>query len=904
MTSSIAPLWNKLTGTTPATALSAPDATAATTPSSGQHHSRTRQPSGFDAGLNSSNAWTTDHKVRASVSCSSSPASSSHGHASAADEDEFDEGEGGVEDPGPGGGEFWKDGLEDVQGRPARALYAFQGKPEFRELSVDAGDVLEILKEEVGDGWSLARVVGGGGQVGGAQEKEKSVQGEVGLLPRSYYTFTAEFTPAPELEVDSSLNDVTSPFIRAASPNAAASSYARRKEASTSSVKTVKGVVTGSGASVHSTDSTGQPAAAPIVPQNTGEWRNALLPNFRQSLLGGKSLNRFSSFVTSGAEEWVLKGSEAENEEAPVTNGNGASEKGDGENDQQPKHQKESTFLSPYKFLHSRDTTDGSLMEDSQPSPSVQKGTASNTKSAPSKGLKRNGISESDRHFVDVGPAWKEKVPPFKVMVHSPSKRSSVLSGAYTIYSVTSLFRPDSMITLDKSGDDGYPTYASGDGYRTDIDGLPPTSSPPSASSSQGPIAITVQRRFSHFVILHTALAKRLPGIALPPLPEKQYAGRFSDDFVEARRGDLERYIGKIVRHPVARYAEIVTFFLSCESESEWKRMLPKHLAIPPAGPAFYARVFHPAFNLDAEDAEDAVERFDVHTKAVSKGVQGLRNIFGRVREARIEMSKAERLLSYSLLSLITSKLFTSAPLTGIREEDEEGEQIDRKSKGLMNDDGAWCWRDDCKSCLGLTKALQKTSETLQSVADLYDDHARRRQLATHESLKGMAHPSTLYEPVITTHRSTLKRYHEAVASSDGRSNEEMAARCETVLNTTMAEMETYHSQKVEDFATLAKEHLDGEIEFYEQVLYRLKAARAAFEPDQAAMLAETPRVPSIYERELETPRLNPKPLLQPCPHVFDSAPMRPVSVAIHEGVNMLLGPSTTGRGSVFGKFW
>lgn len=50
--------------------------------------------------------------------------------------------------------------------------------------------------------------------------------------------------------------------------------------------------------------------------------------------------------------------------------------------------------------------------------------------------------------------------------------------------------------------------------------------------------------------------------------------------------------------------------------------------------------------------------------------------------------------------------------------------------------------------------------------------------------------------------------------------HEEMAARCETVLNTTMAEMDTYHTQKVEDFTTLAKEHLDGEIKFYEQVCF------------------------------------------------------------------------------------
>ena len=45
-----------------------------------------------------------------------------------------------------------------------------------------------------------------------------------------------------------------------------------------------------------------------------------------------------------------------------------------------------------------------------------------------------------------------------------------------------------------------------------------------------------------------------------------------------------------------------------------------------------------------------------------------------------------------------------------------------------------------------------------------------------------------------------------------------MASRCETVLNTTMAEMDTYHTQKLEDFQHLTKEHLDGEIALYEQV--------------------------------------------------------------------------------------
>ncbi|KAJ6588777.1 PX-domain-containing protein [Mycena capillaripes] len=699
-----------------------------------------RPHSEFDAGINASTAWT-EHL------------------GSLSDEEPDDE--------------------EAAEGttRPARALYDFEGKSEFRELSVDAGDELEVVKEDLADGWSLV----------------KNEAGEVGLLPRTYYTFTSDFMAATA-EV------AMSGFLQRGPSHA--------RDASSSTI-TPRGSI----------------ASQEIVPQNTGEWRTAF-PSFRQSLLGGKSLNRFSTFVTSGAEEWVLKGTAAD---AVVSHERATSGTSNGDEDEEE--------------------------EDSEEAEEERNR------------LNRLGLGEADQHFVDAGLAWKTKLPPFRVLVHSPSKRTSTLSGSFTIYSVTSLFHPPAP--------DG------------DRDSLAPPASP---------TRITVHRRFSHFVILHTALTRRLPGIALPPLPEKQYAGRFSEDFVEARRGDLERYIARVVRHPVARYAEVVTFFLGCESDTEWKRLVPQHLAMPAAGPSFYARVFHPDFNVDAEDAAEAVDRFDTHTRAIGKGVQGLRNIFGRVRDARVEMSKAERLLSYSLLSLITSKPLASAPVTGASEEEED---YNAKGKGLLNEDGAWCWREGCTDCLKLTKAMQKTSEALQSVADLYDDHARRTQLATHEALKSVAHPSSLYQGVVTTHRSTLSRYSQ---SPDKHTDSEMAARCETVLNTTMAEMETYHTQKNEDFSALAKEHLDGEIAFYEQVLSRLRGARRGFDVPQFTQLGAEARQASIYERELEHPRLTAPPLLQPAPHVFDAAPMRPVSVAIQEGVGMLLGPS--GRGSVFGKFW
>ncbi|EIN08210.1 PX-domain-containing protein [Punctularia strigosozonata HHB-11173 SS5] len=702
--------------------------------------SSARPLSDFDAGINSSTAWT-EHLERGASDIG----------GSLSDEELESEPD-----------------YDDTAGRPARALYSFDGKAEFRELTVAAGNALEVLKEELPDGWSLVRC----GR-------------EVGLLPRSYYTFINDFITSPTGEVPQPVP--------------------RKKEASTGSI-TPKG-----------SPKAGSPGL-PLIPQNTGEWIR-MFPSFRQSLFGGKSLNRFSRFVTSGAEEWVLRGS------APA-----------------PPSQ------------HFRDTTSASVAVYRD------RGAAS-----------RSVGGDSDMHYVDAGLHWEPKVPTFRVLVHSPSKRSSVLTGAYIVYNVTSVFR-DTQEGLDGEVE--------------------------SEVSRASSTTITVQRRFSHFVALHTALTRRLPGIVLPPLPEKQYAGRFNDDFVEARRGDLERYVSRLVRHPVVRYAEVLTSFLSCEDEPEWKNLLSQHLSLPPAGPSFYARVYHPAFNLDADEASEAAERFDAHTRAVGRSVQALRNVFGQVREARLGMSQAERVLSYSLLSMITSKPLASTSTPKNTDPEEVQAPV---FKGLTNEDGAWCWREGCEECLKLTKAMQRTADTLQTVADLYDDHARRTQLSTHEALKNVAHPSPMYSPVLDTHRSTLTRYKQAL--HDGRPDEDVAARCETVLNTTMAEIDAYHAQKVEDVSSIAKDHLDGEIQFYDQVLSRLRAARQAYDSPQYEAAAQGPRMPSIYERELEQPRLTSEPLPQPTPHVFDSQPMRPVNIAIQEGVGVL---ASVGRASVLsvGRFW
>jgi hypothetical protein len=60
-------------------------------------------------------------------------------------------------------------------------------------------------------------------------------------------------------------------------------------------------------------------------------------------------------------------------------------------------------------------------------------------------------------------------------------------------------------------------------------------------------------------------------------------------------------------------------------------------------------------------------------------------------------MSNVQRLFSYGLLSLITSTpIAGGSPTPGLQEDDEDDGE-DHTRKGLMNDEGAWCWREECE---------------------------------------------------------------------------------------------------------------------------------------------------------------------------------------------------------------
>lgn len=92
------------------------------------------------------------------------------------------------------------------------------------------------------------------------------------------------------------------------------------------------------------------------------------------------------------------------------------------------------------------------------------------------------------------------------------------------------------------------------------------------------------RRRFQDFVFLREHLSKDFPACVVPPLPDKhrlEYltGDRFSPEFIERRRQDLNRFMQRVCNHPTLQRASLVRDFLE---STEWNVKMHQHMAHPP----------------------------------------------------------------------------------------------------------------------------------------------------------------------------------------------------------------------------------------------------------------------------------------------------------------------------------
>ncbi|KAG0020541.1 hypothetical protein BGZ80_004028 [Entomortierella chlamydospora] len=563
-------------------------------------------------------------------------------------------------------------------GWTVRALYDFEGQPEFSELSFSAGDVLTVVKVGLAEGWSLA-------------EKD----GIRGLVPEAYVTYIHDFSASP----DNNGGHTQQP----------------------------------SNASAYSGYSTATATAS---------------TNPRNSVFGKRQLNRFSWFVTTGVEEFLLTG--------------GASNNATNSTEQGQSADTESRRLSSVRDLleKSPPNSGGSMKYQHQPQ---GPGSSVRSHSGGDKIVEDSDddeeVTESDKHYIQSGPSWQEKAPLFKVRVHDPeTRRKMVGMQEYTLFQVTSTF-------------------------------------------TQG-VSVTVERRYSQFEWLYERLVKKFGALILPPLPEKQYAGKSNDD-------------------------------------GDWKRAEKKFDNDRITGTAFFQHVFHPDFNVNEDGDIDLVERFNAHCKGTERLMPFLMDATMAYKEGISDSQFRYKRFGLALLNLISTTK-------------------DGPENQTLNDGLAWCWRENCADCLRLTKAMQTTAETMQLMADVHQTHITEGCLPWQETIKENATPASTFVPLVDMHTGTHKKLVEVFEKEQTMEeidSETVKSRCDTVFNITLAEIDRVHDERVQDFQKGTKEFLDSQIAYHEKMLAHLKQARAGFDEPYYNNLSNTPRFRSRYEKDLEDQR-------------------------------------------------
>ncbi|GAA5963101.1 hypothetical protein JCM3765_001770 [Sporobolomyces pararoseus] len=439
------------------------------------------------------------------------------------------------------------------------------------------------------------------------------------------------------------------------------------------------------------------------------------------------------------------------------------------------------------------------------------------------------------------GPVWRSISTAFIVQIHSPRKLSPLGETPYTSFRLTTHFD-----TLPQPGVD---------------------------SNENPPPALTVSRRFSHFVSLHQLLISHFSLLSIPPLPPKAFgATRFSDEFVEERKRDLERWIEKIVRHPVLRESEQVRGFLSISDEKDLRSLLSPSNSTPPS-PLFFARVFHPEFDIDLNEAADVGDRFERHSRAIELGggIKLVETAVMSLRESLRANANALHNLSNSLIRLVAGLALPSPSYDALPASEDIESRFNevevirnaRRAKewNLQNEEGALSYTDEDPDALALSKAIQATGEALAEMSELIDTTARHELVATQLGLQELSQPATQFASLISTHKEVVAEYRRLsrLSAFERADQIEQLARCETILNITCAEMDLIRKQRIEDLKGVIKTLLDIQIEEKEKALDQLRFARGHFDEEALPSLALTgPRLRSPLERGDITPPFYP----------------------------------------------
>ncbi|XP_018495380.1 sorting nexin-18 isoform X2 [Galendromus occidentalis] len=311
---------------------------------------------------------------------------------------------------------------------------------------------------------------------------------------------------------------------------------------------------------------------------------------------------------------------------------------------------------------------------------------------------------------------------------------------------------------------------------------------------------LPVYRRYKHFDWLHERLVEKYSLIPIPPLPDKQVTGRYEHEFIEHRMQQLQLWVNRMCRHPVLSQSAVWHHFLTCGDEKQWKGGKRNAEKDDLQGANFFNAIQAPETPLDVSSVERQTEAFIRFTSRMDDSVQSL------FRTAQDQMKRCQGPYKRECVKIATALK-------------EVADAFDLDQNELDTQ---------------LNASIRNTGETYNKIGQLYDENLRHNWENMADTLYEYRGILSSWPDIINIHRTFLTKRREYQRQRDeGKVSAEdyvdINRRTDVVTYATLAEITHFQQERVRDYREMMHTFLQGQINFYEQVVEELRTAQSRY---------------------------------------------------------------------------
>ncbi|XP_065215690.1 sorting nexin-9-like [Planococcus citri] len=314
---------------------------------------------------------------------------------------------------------------------------------------------------------------------------------------------------------------------------------------------------------------------------------------------------------------------------------------------------------------------------------------------------------------------------------------------------------------------------------------------------------IQVSRRYKHFDWLHERLEEKFSLIPIPPLPDKQIAGRYEEQFIEHRKNQLQAFVDCVCRHPVLSKCGVWQHFLTCTDEKRWKAGKRKAERDELVGANYFFAIEAPNRPLGSFTAEQETESFSRYIHGMDVAIKNLSNVVNdQVKKWQTLYKREYQRIGHSFIAY-------------------------GQAYGMEEQSGY--------SRAHVMEAIKETGHSYNEVGKLFDEQPK----LDWEPLGDMLHIYkgiiTAFPDILTIHKGALQKRREcdrlaAESKMDSPQLQEASKRTDNVSYALLAEMNHFHAEQLSEISKTFKSFLTQQIAFHKKIVDQLENALSRFE--------------------------------------------------------------------------